>query len=195
MADKYQSGKIYKVVDNAYTSCYYGSTIEQLSKRMAKHRRDYSLYKEGKKPMVSIYKLFDEFDVANCKIELVELYPCSSKEELTRQEGKYIKENYCVNKKVEGRTLKEWYQDNRDAQLEKAKEYYNSNTETVKARQLTWRENNRATLNDKAKAYREEKKDIIFEAITCDICGGSFSRHHRVRHTKSLKHQAALQDE
>ena len=43
----------------------------------------------------------------NCKIELVENYPCNSKEELTAREGFYIQSNECVNKLVAGRTQRE----------------------------------------------------------------------------------------
>ena len=34
----------------------------------------------------------------NEEIELVENYPCNSKEELEKKEGEYIKNNECVNK-------------------------------------------------------------------------------------------------
>ena len=132
MADnKYRNGKIYKVVDNAYTSCYYGSTVEQLSKRMAKHRRDYNLYKEGKKAFYTIYKLCDEFQLENCKIELVELYPCNSKEELAKQEGTYIKDNDCVNKKVEGRSKQQWRKDHPEVAKEIQQRYYESHRDEI----------------------------------------------------------------
>ena len=36
--NKYANGKIYKIVDNAYTGCYIGSTIQPLSSRMSTHR-------------------------------------------------------------------------------------------------------------------------------------------------------------
>jgi hypothetical protein len=60
----------------------------------------------------------DEFGIENCKIELIENYPCNSKEELLKREGWYIKVTECVNKMVAGRTKQEWKQDN----PEKAKE-------------------------------------------------------------------------
>ena len=43
------------------------------------------------------------FGLENCKIALVELFPCASKMELERKEGEYIKNNDCVNKTVVGR--------------------------------------------------------------------------------------------
>ena len=39
--NKYHNGKIYKIVDNAYTKQYIGSTTESLSQRMTRHRSGY----------------------------------------------------------------------------------------------------------------------------------------------------------
>ena len=41
MADNmYQNGKIYKVVDNGYNLCYYGSTCQPLTKRLSTHKKN-----------------------------------------------------------------------------------------------------------------------------------------------------------
>ena len=61
MDNKYDQGKIYKICDVGYTKSYYGSTIESLSKRIARHRFCYRSYKEGKGYAVSVYNIFDEF--------------------------------------------------------------------------------------------------------------------------------------
>ena len=46
--NKYQNGKIYKIVDVGYNKCYIGSTCEALSQRMARHRSNYKRYLQGK---------------------------------------------------------------------------------------------------------------------------------------------------
>ena len=43
----YQNGKIYKIVDNGYNLCYYGSTVQPLSKRLASLKKDYVRYQGG----------------------------------------------------------------------------------------------------------------------------------------------------
>ena len=43
-------------------------------------------------------------------IELVELYPCTTKEELRARDGHFIRERGTLNTKVAGRTRKEWEQ-------------------------------------------------------------------------------------
>ena len=57
-----------------------GQRRKHLCRRMVKHRAAYKAYKnEGKGKHVTAYKLFDEFGLENCKIELVELCPRASK--------------------------------------------------------------------------------------------------------------------
>jgi hypothetical protein len=71
------------------------------------------------------------YGLDNCKIELVELYSCSSKEELRQKEGEYIKNNECVNKHVAGRTQVEYVSDNRDRINERKRNWVNKNKERI----------------------------------------------------------------
>ena len=99
---KYESGKIYKIVDVGYNKCYIGSTCEELSQRMARHRAIYKQYAKGKRASyVSSFDLFDEFGLDNCKIELLEAVAVNNREELRQQEGKHIQNNECINKQEE----------------------------------------------------------------------------------------------
>jgi len=124
----YKLGKIYMIypkVENADEGdVYYGSTTVTLARRMAVHRS------------TSICKiLFDKYGVKNCFIELVENYPCETKEELCKKEGEYIRANKCINKNIAGRTINEWhkehYIENRDKLLEQKKEYYIENRDKL----------------------------------------------------------------
>ena len=82
-----------------------------------------------KKP--SACDIFDMYGLDNCKIELVELYSCSSKEELRQKEGEYIRNNECVNKHVAGRTQVEYVSDNRDRINERKRNWVNKNKERI----------------------------------------------------------------
>ena len=42
--NRYENGKIYKITDVGYNKCYIGSTCENLSKRMERHRKQYKEY-------------------------------------------------------------------------------------------------------------------------------------------------------
>ena len=87
----YQNGKIYKVMNSSFDMCYIGSTIDKLSNRMNSHRSKYRKYKEGEGGFTTIYNMFDKYGENNCKIYLIENYPCQTKDELFAREGHYQK--------------------------------------------------------------------------------------------------------
>jgi hypothetical protein len=134
--NKYKKGQIYKIVDKAYNECYYGSTVDRLSQRLSCHKSKYKLYKNKESTFITAFILFDRYGPENCKIELVEDYPCESKTELNRREGYWIENNKCVNKiydynnKEQDRdiynnkykdTMREWYEKNKGTLQEKIK--------------------------------------------------------------------------
>ena len=104
MDNKYQRGKIYKLVSSETDKIYVGSTIQKLKKRKSEHKT---------KPNKSS-KLICCYD--NFNIVLIKNYPCNSKKELEREEGYIIKQNLdiCVNEKIAGRTKKEYNESRRD---------------------------------------------------------------------------------
>jgi hypothetical protein len=126
--NKYQEGKIYKIVCNVSGEEYYGSTIEKLYKRLSKHKNDKRCLSRN---------IINRGDY---KIELIKNYPCSSKKELEEEESKYIRENKCINIKIPNRTKQEYREDN----SEFFKNYY------IKYRKQYY-ENNKQELNKKAK--------------------------------------------
>ena len=66
--NKNAHGKVYKITDSGYNECYYGSTIQQLSSRMGKHRTEYA---RGEVQGFSItsFHLFDKYGIEDSKIE------------------------------------------------------------------------------------------------------------------------------
>ena len=179
MDNTYTNGKIYKIWDNEYTKCYIGSTTVSLSRRMVEHRSSYRKYKDGTaKNYISIYGLFDEFDIENCKIELFENYPCINREELRAREGQCVRENACINKRIEGRTKKEYCDENRDIRNAKNKTYrelnnerinqtrrdnYNQNKDNVKERKKEYIERNTDKIKQQRQERYERNKDVINE--------------------------------
>ena len=91
------------------TLVYYGSTKEQLSRRMAQHRDDYRSFLAGKRRFVTSFRVLEAGDAY---IELVEIVEYEEKAQLHAVEGKCIRENQCVNKRVAGRTRKQHQVDN-----------------------------------------------------------------------------------
>ena len=73
ITNKFQNAKIYKFVDIGYNKCYIGSTTEELSMRMARHRACFtSFLSGGNKGHTRSFDIFNEYGVENCKIELIE---------------------------------------------------------------------------------------------------------------------------
>ena len=186
--NKYQAGKIYRITDNGYHSFYYGSTIESLSRRMGSHRRSYSDYKSGKYHYTTVFSIFDEYGVDNCKIELVENFPCSNREELHKREGHHIQNNDCVNKYVAGRSNKEWYeatQESRRAYRENTKdrrrEYCKARYEACKDKRIQQVKERYESDRDRILEYKKEK-------ILCSLCNATYTISHKTRHEKSQQH-------
>ena len=81
---------------------------------MNAHRASYRRYNQGKcVSCCSSAVLFDKYD-GDVKIELIENFPCETKEELKRREGFHIKAERCINKCVAGRSDAEYYVDNNE---------------------------------------------------------------------------------
>ena len=95
----YNKGKIYKITG---TDCdgklltYIGSTThDYLSQRLAKHNSNYKEYeKDNTNSYMSSYQILD---LEDCMITLIQLCPCSCREELLMMERKYYDDYDCVN--------------------------------------------------------------------------------------------------
>ena len=195
----YKNFKIYKITDNAYTEQYIGSTVQALSSRMTKHRQNYNEYRKLYNRFYSSFILFDTYGIDNCKIELVEFYPCESKEELRRREGHWIKTETCVNKRISGRTDKEY----RDAHKDKYKtyllDYRQKNKERKAATDKDYALRNKAKISEYKKQYYQQNKERISEhrniKHVCEICSGRYSLSSKTAHERTQKHKKALNQE
>ena len=119
--EKYQNGKIYKIVCNETGEVYYGSTIQKLITRMNKHK--------NKKKYCRSKQIINR---GNYYYELVENYSCNNRKELETREKWYIENNECINKNIPLRTRKEYRQDNKEKIKEYSKQYRESNIEKIK---------------------------------------------------------------
>jgi len=96
MENKYQKGKIYKIVCKTTNKVYIGSTCEKyLSDRLKGHRIAYKYKKDTTNYYCSVFEVLKNNDYY---IELIENYPCTCKDELSRRERHHINitEN-CIN--------------------------------------------------------------------------------------------------
>ena len=93
---------------------------------------------------ITAMNLFDEFGLENCKIELLENFPCDNKEQLRQREGHYIRNNDCVNKRIECRTREEY----RDEHKEDMRKYRIEHKEQIAQKAHEYWINNKERKNE-----------------------------------------------
>ena len=139
--NKYENGKIYKIVCNTTGLIYIGSTIQTLKERLSQHKSKYRLSRTCSSHLV--------LENNNYDIILIEDYPSNSKKKLVLREGLFQRSIPCVNKYMAGRTIKEYRKDNR----EKLKQYRLDNIEKIKQYNLQHYQDNK----EKSKQYNKAK--------------------------------------
>ena len=188
--NKYQRGKIYKIISNQTNLVYYGSTIEKiLTNRLSGHRTSYKKWLIGKDDYVTSFEIIRYED---CKIILVESFPCNTKYELTAREQYYIDSNKCVNKlrAPTGLSKKEYddkyRKENRDIISEKRKiDMY----ACICGSEL--RSNDRARHERSKKHLRFVASDTE-ETYVCE-CGSEVYKNYKNHHENGKQHESFLQ--
>jgi len=203
----YKNGKIYIIRNYINDLVYVGSTTQSLSKRFSVHKAS---MKNKRKCNYEIYKAFEELEIENFYIELVEEYQCDNKEQLCKKEGEYIRkfDSYKngYNMRIEGRSkneygkvyreehkdqMKKYRDDNKDKKKEYDKEYSEENKEKIKEYKKEYRELNQEQIKQQKKEYYKVNQQKIKEKnnkkFDCE-CGGKYTFSNKTRHLKSKKH-------
>jgi hypothetical protein len=164
--NRYQQGKIYKIVSPHTDMIYIGSTCkEYLSQRLVAHRASFKQWQKGKGGNASSYRLLEQGDV---EIILLESYPCNSKDELTARERYWIDQNNNLLNKIRPSLTEEeknYYQNHKIEHNEKSKQYYLINKEII-----------------------SNRKSIKYNCV----CGSSIRTSDKSQHEKTDKHQTYL---
>ena len=180
----YQNGKIYRIKSLNGGQCYIGSTIKPLTERYGGHMYRY-------KKQERYCSVWDVLEKGDCIIELVKKFPCNSRKELEKEEGKYQKKYDCVNCCIAGRTRNEYYQDNKEYLLKQHKKYRERHKEHFKIKNKEWREKNKEIIKEKDKKYYEANKEKIAkrqqQKTKCDNCGSIVHKNNMPRHKRSIK--------
>jgi hypothetical protein len=155
----YQNGKIYKITDLSGNMTYIGSTVKTLAQRMGAHRDTYKI--KDYYGHYSCQEIFDKYGIQNCRISLLENFPCNSRKELIDREGKYIREFDCVNKRIAGRTNLQYRQDNRVKIAKKKKEEYANDGGIAKQYKKDYYQKHKEQKKSYMLAYYQKNKDEI----------------------------------
>ena len=181
-------GYIYKIWDNDdLTLVYYGSTKQQVSIRMGKHRAQLNPCKS---------KII--IDRNNYQYATLEKIEYEDKFELHNRERWWIENNECVNKSIPNRTQKEYHIANKEKIKEERKQYYAENKEKLVEKQKIYNDKNKEKILEQKKQYYIENSEKILEKqkqkIICE-CGCVVVKYTLTRHKKSNKHLKWLQNQ
>ena len=139
----YQEGKIYSITGGGKT--YIGSTCDTLPIRLRSH-----LSKQDSSSK-------EVLGYADTKINLLENYPCNSKQELRERERVYFDLTDCVNVNKPFVTEIE--------RINRYRDYHAVNREKIKVRNKAYYEANREHAKVINKAYREANREANREKI------------------------------
>jgi hypothetical protein len=202
-------GKIYKISSCETDKIYIGSTKLNLNERLKEHKKDYKAFIKGNGRYISSCELVK---FSNVEIELIHEGLFSSKEELLKLEGSFIRQNSnCVNKQIAGRTKQQYHEDNKEKLnnmsriyrqehkeeiINKNKEYYENHKEEISVKRKEYYINNKEERNKKNKEYYENNKDKLNEhcrekgkeKITCETCKIDLRKDGWSKHCKTKNH-------
>lgn len=141
--NKYQNGKIYKIVNDVNDECYVGSTTRLLCQRMTNHISD--MKKENKKNS-KLYKCMTCIGIDHFSIILLEHFSCESSLELRKRENQYItalkptlNNNKAYATKEERKQMvrdlsSRYYKEHKEECQTKYKKYYDTKAKFEKAK-------------------------------------------------------------
>lgn len=159
----YNNGKIYVIRNHINDKQYVGSTTQTLSQRYGKNYGENTVSKSH----FPLMKAIKEIGKKHFYIELIENYPCSSKNELEAREGYWIRQKDTYrngyNLRIAGRTKQEYVEDNRENITQYQKQYRKDNKEDIINSKKEWYEKNRDKKIEDAKQYVESHKEKVAE--------------------------------
>ena len=194
--NKYGKSVVYQIkpiiITNPDSGVYIGGTSKSLTHRFNQHKAAYIRYqqKEPFQAFNTVYTLFDQFGVDGCTIEMLELYPCTSRLELRIREQYYIdaipnhvnikkayiskEDSVCLrkiyqrdwyekNKKHVAEYMKNTYAKNRKHILEYHRNYYEKNREHILEYHRNWHTNNREHILEYHRNWYAKNKKHVAE--------------------------------
>jgi len=184
----YQNGLIYVIRQRGGEVFYVGSTCNERDRRY-KHKHS-TININSKKYNRKVYKHIRSIGGWEMVImEKLHNFPCDSKQELCREEGRVQKEFIgrginLQNSDIAGRTKNEYTKDTSIFRKKYKNEYYCKNKDKVKEKANNYYKNNK---NEILRKIQERNKIIV----TCE-CGKTIKKNSITSHRKSKTHLALI---
>jgi hypothetical protein len=189
--EKYSDGKIYKLVAAGSLDCYIGSTCGNLAQRLWHHNHAFN--NKELQNQCSSNKLFELY--GNVSIQLVETFPCKTKDELHKRERYWIEQTpSALNRNLPGQTWQERWEKNKEHNAAKHKEWLAANKEAIAAERATPEFRAKETAAHKtrladpeyAKAFKEKRSAAKKVQVECSICKKMMNKSSLWEHNKKL---------
>ena len=148
MDNKYQKGKIYKIVSGQTDKIYIGSTNESLKRRLQCHKSRYKTNNGA----CSVNEILKYDDVI---ILLIESYPCNTRRELEEREGFWIGTQRCVNCQLPGTWSDEFKRERKRIIKKEKKEIY-MNSGEYKATESGRRKHHKSEFGKLCRMFRSQ---------------------------------------
>lgn len=194
----YSRSKIYKITNSVNEMKYIGSTTKkQLSSRMADHRDNNKLAKYDN---VKLYNEMKKVGVENFQIQLIELFPCTCKDELNKRELQEVEANdqnvllnmiSPIKPKVPGYN-KEYYNDHKVKLLQEGKVYYRAHKDERAEKDKAKYEANKEDIAAKRKVFFNINRDRINVKTHCESCDIDVMKRTLKSHQQTKKHHANI---
>jgi len=156
----YSVGKISKLVSDHTDDMCIGSTCQRLlSKRLVGHTWSYNTWLHD--GCCGCSTSFENFKYPDCKIVLLENFPCKTKAELEARERFFIESMKCVNKVIPTRSHDEYHETHKEHLTLKQKQYYENHKEELSEWQRQYRHENKDKLKEQRRMYYESNKDML----------------------------------
>jgi len=183
---RYENGKIYKLVNDVDDDIYVGSTCLPLAKRIG-HHRALSKIKVNR----PIYEKLNQIGWENVQIILVESFPCENKMELLKRERHHIdllkpKLNKIMPMRID--------EEVKQAKKESDKKYYETHKTKVLAKVADYRNAHKEEISQKFKIYRaspenkDKRNEKEREKTICTVCNQELTFGSVYHHNHSKKH-------
>ena len=128
-----KTGYIYEISSRSDGKKYYGSTFNQVEKRIQQHKNALNSYLNGRGHFTTSFYIIkdNKYDVS-----VVERVDNTSPKHLHERERYYIENNECVNKLVPNRNKYEYYIDNSQKIKDKMNQHYQNDINNYRTNKL-----------------------------------------------------------
>ena len=158
--NRYNNGKIYKIIDMINDFYYIGSTTSTLARRLYEHKQNITRIQSRK-----VYNYFNEIGFDNIKIILIKEVNVENRNQLLKAENDIIeeclKDEKCLNSRRSWTQISTLANDRDEYSKLYYEHYKNEILETIKKYKIL----NRDTINQKKKVYRSNNKEKISEEL------------------------------